>query len=74
MRLMAAVLAGRVAAFQQHQDAIAMGDEVPLQLDEFDLQRVRFGLVFVMRSVVLDVLPDWHRLFAIERCARRLCL
>ena len=51
MRLMAPVLAGAVAAFDDDQDFPAVGDDVALQPDHGDLQRaqrvgVACGFVF----------------------------
>ena len=40
-----AVLACRVPPFEEHEDLVAMPDEVALQLDEFDPELVEFAPV-----------------------------
>ena len=44
------VLSGRIATFQEYQDPVVIVDEVPLQLDELDLQRVQGFLILVLRD------------------------
>ena len=50
------ILERRISAFQQHQDSVAATDEMPLQLDQFDLQDTKLSLVFLRRNCGLVLL------------------
>ena len=48
------VLSGRISPFEDDQNTLAMGDDLALYLDQFDLQRAQLLLVFAFGYFLLS--------------------